>query len=646
MRIFVNGKEAVLKKGTSFEYVSENRLFTGSDSYTLSISFPMKDCFVNQQIFGFLSRMDVPKVSVTFECEIVDGTFQKVGVLVITQVSETEVKGQFLEGRSEQNYNISLDDIYINELSLGYAPSVAKSSVSVADAWKVYPSVNWVALPWVNNTSGVLHNAVVASASATDGVAWEDASALTFQPYLVYILIKVCEAIGYSCDFTALKSSKFCYLVIMNSLPPSWGSRNFADALPRWSVAQLFEEVENLTDGEFVIDHKTRMVSFRFNYQYAAALPEVVLENVIDAYTADVSQEEQSQYIGRKNICYSDNGSPLWCYLSCRWYIDIKRGDALVFDYYSELYSWAQSYLTSGVETVTGHTGAVGTQYFVGYRRGSEGNRLLYCREVDTFFVMYNYKVEVVNSTSNVFGGTTYWYRYYYRVMPVNQFGMRLAGSEAEEVTLSIVPIWVDATDDQHGDCVFLECGEYDGASLSADSSGNTSTSNGGTSLWFNRGGGSGTRGDASYSSSSDVAEGIYQPDAGRAIERGEVVKAEQFFDKLYVGFWCGAEKRTDGRQPVPSTDCIRIEGTCQRMVYPFSLRLDGTGENAVGSSYIKNIDAMKKHTFSFLASAVPDPMSVFCIRGIRYLCEKITATFSEKGMSQMMKGVFYRIVE
>lgn len=40
MEIRINGKRAMLKKSTSFEYVAENRLFSGSDGYTLSITFP------------------------------------------------------------------------------------------------------------------------------------------------------------------------------------------------------------------------------------------------------------------------------------------------------------------------------------------------------------------------------------------------------------------------------------------------------------------------------------------------------------------------------------------------------------------------------------------------------------------------------
>ena len=56
MEITINGQMACLKKNTSFEYISENSMFTGSDSYTLTITFPLKDCPQNIRIFGHWRR--------------------------------------------------------------------------------------------------------------------------------------------------------------------------------------------------------------------------------------------------------------------------------------------------------------------------------------------------------------------------------------------------------------------------------------------------------------------------------------------------------------------------------------------------------------------------------------------------------------
>ena len=63
MKIFVEGKEAFLKKGTSFEFIAENRLFSGSDEYTFAaITFPIVDCPRNRAISGFcIGKMSISK---------------------------------------------------------------------------------------------------------------------------------------------------------------------------------------------------------------------------------------------------------------------------------------------------------------------------------------------------------------------------------------------------------------------------------------------------------------------------------------------------------------------------------------------------------------------------------------------------------
>ncbi len=58
MNILIDNKEAVLKNGSSFEFIAENRFFTGADSYSLSITFPLRGCPRNLEIFGHINRKD------------------------------------------------------------------------------------------------------------------------------------------------------------------------------------------------------------------------------------------------------------------------------------------------------------------------------------------------------------------------------------------------------------------------------------------------------------------------------------------------------------------------------------------------------------------------------------------------------------
>lgn len=79
MVIIIENKEAVLKKGASFDYISENRFFTGADGYTLSITFPLRGCPQNLEIFGCINRKDHDLDKLLLDCEIHDRGFHAYG---------------------------------------------------------------------------------------------------------------------------------------------------------------------------------------------------------------------------------------------------------------------------------------------------------------------------------------------------------------------------------------------------------------------------------------------------------------------------------------------------------------------------------------------------------------------------------------
>lgn len=77
MQLIIDGKNAVLKKGSSFDYVSENRSFSDADDYTLSITLPLSGCPENLDIFGHVDRMDIDSRHIVLEASIVDRAFSK-----------------------------------------------------------------------------------------------------------------------------------------------------------------------------------------------------------------------------------------------------------------------------------------------------------------------------------------------------------------------------------------------------------------------------------------------------------------------------------------------------------------------------------------------------------------------------------------
>ena len=634
MQIIISGKLACLKKNTSFDFIFENRLFTGSDSYTLTITFPLKDCAQNIDIFGHIHRADVEKSNVVFDCDIRDGEFFMSGCITVTEISDTEVKTQFLEGKSAQNFDSTFDDIYLNELFLGYPEDRSPSHYDPEDAFRPYPYNNWVPLPWANNSYGELHNVVsVDEESGKYKEFTQERSSLTFQPYLLYILEKICEVTGYTGDFSQITVSRMADLVICNTLPPAWEAWNFAIALPHWSLTEFFEQLEYFLFGEFDINHKNRTISFSFTRKALEKVESVRLDKVVDSYTAEVTREDDSKYFGSSNLKYADNDSLLWAYSSCDWFIRANKKKAVVFNTMEDLIAEAKGLQVSGVQTMSG-PGHSGEGFTRGYMRGSRGNKLFFCKENNTYFVMYCYKSVFYKKV-----GESKMYKYYNRLLPVNQFGERFVSEDSDDIEMKIVPAWIEGTDDTYGNMLFLNCGDRGdntGWVMSEDgtvSSGDSTTWSGVTEN---------TRGhDGIDYDAGDLAQGT----ASYAIGKGEKDKSEDYFSCIYMGIW-------DGRyyhlpyQPHPVVDFIEVRDDFSVVIAEeYSLRInDGSMDSSGG--VIRNIDGKKKYHFSFLSDTVPSPRAVFYINGGKYLCEKITATFHESGRSRLLKGIFYRILE
>ena len=615
MHIYVNNRLAALKKGTSFEYVSENRLFSGSDGYTLSIIFPLRGCPENLAIFGHINRADVAAQRVVFDCEIRDKAFCKFGSITITEINDTEVKTQFLEGRSEQNFDVTFDDVYINELDLGSATDTNDSRPEYA--WDPFINkMKCVALPWVNDYSGNIQNLADfhpeernsdGSLKARSYYSWNaDCSGRSWQPYLLYITRRICEAVGYAADFSKWEEkAEYRYLLICNTLPYAWETRGFARALPHWTVAEYFEKLELLLGGEFTINHRGKTIDFAFTEATLLAIRPVRLDNIIDEHTVEVTvEEDKCEYREAKNLVYKECDNEMWKFYSCDWFIKAWKAGAVRYKSMRELLE-ANRWLASW----NGST-----------QRGSNRDKLLYAEDVDAYFIVRSLSKTLVEKRGGFMPNR---YEYKMELRPVNLFGGRIVSDDedADEIEIEFVPAWVDETEDKYGRCLFLSFSGYDE---------NDST---GTS-WSRD----------PYQRKEEIDNTLYQPHAFQSLAAGERNKKAEYYDRIYIGWWDGAQS-PNGKLPHPYVEDIEIaEDWSNFNNIHFSLRINHTTLNRRRTAHA--INSRQKSTFKFLSDTIPNPRAVFFIRGKKYLCEKLTATFTEHGMSQLIKGVFYPIAE
>lgn len=586
MVILVNHKEAALKRGTSFEFVSENRFFTGADSYTLSITFPLKGCSRNLDIFGHINRNSSDLDTLLLDCEIHDREFHKYGSISIVEISDEEVKTQFLEGRSARNFFSDLDEVYINELDLGVIDEANHFTPDFY--WRSIDDEGcpgWVALPWVNNTSGNIQNSIHFASNMWFWDGAQDEYDLSPQVYLLWLAKRIADEVGLVPDFSVWERSEYRHLVVFNTFPAAWDYKEIAAPLPHWSVNEFFHQLELLLNCEFEIDQKRGKISMTSNVATIASMGSVVIDRVIDSYSVEISDEEEtdSTYIEQINLEYSEGNHNMQKYYSCRWLVEQLRKAGKVVTW-GDLPTFLQNMRKYSV--INGD-----------YPGDRDVQCLHYIRKIDTYFLLRCYK-----ATYDKQGKVK---SHFMRPVPVNVFGPRILGDDEEPsfTDIGIVPVCIDDVD--NGFLPFLECGTFG-------------------------------------ESDQDDDDTIAQPFAMKVLADGEKEEAQEYFDKIYVGFWDGVV-RYNPYMPHPVIDKVEVSSLWTSVTTNYSLRLSSAGISSLRD--VKHrVDQSRKYTFSFLSKTVPDVKSVFFIHGRRYLCEKLTLTMNENGRSEKIKGVFYRL--
>lgn len=609
MQIFINHQLAAIKRGSTFDFVAENCYFSGADSYTLAITFPLKDCPQNVAIFGHINRKDVIAQHLLFDCEIRDKTFVQYGSVTITEITDTEVKCQFLEGRSVQNYAVTFDEIYINEMTLGYPDTSPAGITSDIFSKDIDDGRYYLPFQWVNDHTGNLQNKWKNNGLESN-VQVLDSSVVgvTYMPYLIYIVKRICNTLGYTCNFQTWEQTKFKYLICCNVLPFAWDLLDFAHALPHWTVTELFEQLEMLMNCEFAIDHHAKTVTSHFLTDIIAEGGTVVIDKVVDQFSVSV-ESGTSNYRLMQNYRYADCSHRLWKYYSCANAVQTLIGKVYPSGskrYYKEC-DTVNEMLEYWKPYASTHNNIADIQF----------QRLIYCKDVKMYFILRNYNLVLTEHS-----GTNYPY-WDSIIQPVNTFCEHIADPDSDTHEIKIVPAWIDGTDKEEPNVIFMDLPEF---------------------------------GSEKIYSSNEEAWADMQGMPAYIIEEGENynTQGKEYLDKIYVGFWkkdyfeTSFVKFFNYHPVIDYVEIRRSPGLVTNPPTPYfwvqrfdlSLRLDDGDFCRYAAGY--KIDPARKYTFKWIADTIPNPRALFYIRGRYYVCEKITATFTENGMSQLLKGDFY----
>lgn len=341
--LFLDGKKAVIDEGQSLKLVREDAYFTKSGTYTYNIALPAL-CPENIAIFGPLARKDVSKAAgIRYSASLlVDNREILNGTATVTAITDTEIKVQLMGGNSELNFYTKNEMRYLDELELGTwyeDEGISSSDLTMREmAQRVQSQFNsdistvgldaaykmlckrlwnentkdnpckWVALPCTNekydiacNNFGIKGFVVNAENRYYTCINDLETVNLSVQPYLVPMIERIFEHLGYPVAENCLRENDFFMKIVIVTA----NNRSaIARSLPHWTVAEFIKEIENLFAVVIYVDEVTKMTVIRSRSKFFDEQVEYI-DKILEEYSVDMDVEKNED-IANANVGYSE----------------------------------------------------------------------------------------------------------------------------------------------------------------------------------------------------------------------------------------------------------------------------------------------------------------------------------------------------
>lgn len=307
IKLIIDGKEAVIKAGTSFKLTRMNPYFEDQGDFTFEVQLPLDGCAENLAIFGALHRAEVGLAgwaNKELPMHLIAPPVNVVGVAKVMTVSEAEVKVQLLAGKSAVNdfgKDAEGKDLYIDELDLGLSLDNTNTPVGYQDPYDVKKHL-YVTFP-VKDSTGMIVNYPLWTWDLS-GTVWirEYCTYQNYavQPYLATVINSIIRKLGYWQLLNVFNSSWLKDVFVANNVQ----TNNVDDILPHWTVAEFFTELRNAFGVYLDVDESVKsvnLVSLSSHYSGSAG---VVLEEVLDELTADIDHDENAKTTKEGNTEY------------------------------------------------------------------------------------------------------------------------------------------------------------------------------------------------------------------------------------------------------------------------------------------------------------------------------------------------------
>lgn len=301
--LYIDGIAVVLPSEFSITVKQENAFFTKNGEYTYDIELSLL-VPENAKLYGFLNRLNITDRPSTKRKAVLvaDNRVYLNGTEIITGWTDERVSIQLVSGNSELNYFVGSDEL-ISTLAMKETNPMVNGSVSTDYVKKTYPDVDYNLMMTYDSLHQVdkniwlyrLYNNDINNPYAGYIVQKENIQPYDYipQPYLCAYMRELLKALGYTLEYNAIEDTPYKSVYIVHVCE----TYKWNEMLPGWTAKDFLQNIETMFNGSFLIDHRTKKVSFLLNVSYLPKVRNVHLQNVVDAYTVEVEEEEESDAV-------------------------------------------------------------------------------------------------------------------------------------------------------------------------------------------------------------------------------------------------------------------------------------------------------------------------------------------------------------
>lgn len=301
--LYIDGIAVVLPSEFSITVKQENAFFTKNGEYTYDIELSLL-VPENAKLYGFLNRLNITDRPAHKRKAVLvaDNRVYLNGTEIITGWTDERVSIQLVSGNSELNYFVGSDEL-ISTLEMKETNPVVNGSVSTDYVKKTYPDVDYNLMMTYDSLHQVdkniwlyrLYNNDINNPYAGYIVQKENIQPYDYipQPYLCAYMRELLKALGYTLEYNAIEDTPYKSVYIVHVCE----TYKWNEMLPGWTAKDFLQNIETMFNGSFLIDHRTKKVSFLLNVSYLPKVRNVHLQNVVDAYTVEVEEEEESDAV-------------------------------------------------------------------------------------------------------------------------------------------------------------------------------------------------------------------------------------------------------------------------------------------------------------------------------------------------------------